>query len=71
MQFYEYEISKFTTTMSFICMTVKTHYSKSVKRMIIAVIQLSGYNFNIDIFHNIYPIFQKGSNQFGSHFKAL
>ena len=37
------------------------------KSMIITVIETSGYNCNIDIYQNIYPVFQKGSNQFVSH----
>ena len=51
-------------------MTITILYYKSVESMIITVISISGYNCNIDIYHNIYPIVQKGSNQFVSHFKA-
>ena len=52
-----------TTTVSFICMTITIHHCKSVESMIITVIQLSRYNCNIDVYHNIYPLSQKWKGQ--------
>ena len=42
-------ITTTTTTVSFICMTITIQHCKSVENMIITVIWLSGYNFNIEI----------------------
>ena len=59
-----------TATLSFLCMAATIQHCKSVKSMVFTVTHLSRYNCNIDIYHSIYPLFQKGPNQFVSHSKA-